>query len=467
VRIAESPRGGRTLKIPRLPTSLKVALFSALLALAANLAVIGFIRWRTADDAVAALRQQVTEEAAVLDDVYASGGRPALDKAIGDTLATHDPQLLAAVIDNRGHAHAGNVVQLVGAPQPLREGFRPGRLALRGEAVPIDAGFMLRPLGKDEWLLSGRSFGERLQFQRTLEGSLWVALAISVMLGLLCGLLIARYVATRVRAVAAVADSITLGDFSRRVPLSGGDDAFDRLARQINAMLDRISTLMEELRLLTDSLAHDLRSPVGRLRARIDAAMRAENEGRRDMLLSGVLQEADSLMRILTTVLEIGRSEAMASRNQFAWLDPAELIAELDEMYEPIVEEAGCTLRVECGPALLPLFGHRQLIAQALTNLIDNALKYAVGGGEITLFAAREEGRLRLGVADRGPGIAPADRAEARRQFGRLDASRSKEGAGLGLSLAEAVAHLHQGKLELEDNRPGLRAVLVLPLAEQ
>jgi signal transduction histidine kinase len=453
--------------MPRLPTSLRVALFSALLALAANLAVIGFIHWRTTDDAGEALRQQVVEEAAVLDDVYASGGRNALDKAIGDTLAAEDPQLLAAIVDNSGRAIAGNVDRLVDAVPPLREGYRTGRLDLRGQAPVIEAGYMLRPLGQQQWLLSGRSFGQRLQFQRTLESSLWVALAISVLLGVACGLLIARYVAMRVAAVAEVADRITLGDLSQRVELSGGDDAFDRLARQINNMLDRISTLMEELRLLTDSLAHDLRSPVGRLRARIDAAMRAENESRRDLLLGGVLQEADSLMRILTTVLEIGRSEAMASRKQFAWLDPGELIAELGEMYEPLAEEAGVDLHVDCGPALIPLFGHRQLIAQTLTNLLDNALKYAVAGKEITLFAARDENRLRIGVADRGPGIAPGDQAEARRQFGRLDVSRTKEGAGLGLSLAEAVAHLHHGSLELEDNGPGLRAVLVLPLAEQ
>ena len=450
--------------MPRIPTSFRVALFSALLALASNLAVIAFIHWRTSDDVVAALRQQVTEEAAVLDDLYASGGRPALDRAIGD--ARHDPQLLAAVIDNRGRARAGNVLRLADGEGRLREGYRTGLLAIRNGSAPVESGYMLRPLGRDEWLLTGRGFGERLQFQRTLEGSLGLALAISVLLGLLCGLLIARYVAMRVRAVAAVADRITLGDLSQRVPLSGGDDAFDRLAGQINTMLDRIATLMEELRLLTDSLAHDLRSPVGRLRARIDAAMRSENEGRRDQLLGGVLQEADSLMRILTTVLEIGRSEAMASRDQFAWLDPAELVQELAEMYEPIAEEAGCTLRAQCAAGLLPLCGHRQLIAQALTNLLDNALKYAASAGEIVLFAERQENRLSLGVADRGPGIAPADRAEARRQFGRLDASRSREGAGLGLALAQAVAHLHRGTLELQENGPGLRAFLLLPISQ-
>jgi signal transduction histidine kinase len=132
-------------------------------------------------------------------------------------------------------------------------------------------------------------------------------------------------------------------------------------------------------------------------------------------------------------------------------------------MYEPILEEAGCSLRVECGPALLPLFGHRQLLAQTLSNLVDNAVHYAAEGGEIVLFARQEEEEARLGVADRGPGIAPADRAEARRQFGRLDSSRSSAGAGLGLALAEAVSHLHQGRLDLEDNEPGLRVSLILP----
>jgi signal transduction histidine kinase len=447
----------------RVPISLRVALLSALLAFAANLAVIGFIHWRTTDDSIAALRQQVGEEATVLDDVYASGGRAALDKAVRDTLASNDPQLLAAILAGDGRARAGNVARLGRIPEGARPSYRTGKLALRGRAEPADSYYFLRPIGGGDWLLSGRSFGERIQLQRTLEGSLGLALAISVLLGLLCGLVIARYVGRRVRAVTAVADGIAGGDLNRRVPVSGGGDAFDRLAGRINFMLDRIAVLMEELRLLTDCLAHDLRSPVARLRVRIEAAMRADNEVRRETLLAGVLQEADSLMRILTTVLEIGRSEAMASRSQFAWLDPAGLVAELADMYEPILEEAGCALRLECGPALLPLFGHRQLLAQVLSNLLDNAVHYAAGGKEIALFAVQEEDELRLGVADRGPGIAPADRAEAKRQFGRLDASRSAGGAGLGLALAEAVSHLHHGRLELEDNEPGLRVSLILP----
>ena len=285
--------------------------------------------------------------------------------------------------------------------------------------------------------------------------------------GIVCGLVTAGYVGRRVRAIAAVVDEVGAGDLARRAPIAGSGDAFDNLSARINLMLDRIGGLMGELRLLTDSLAHDLRSPVGRLRSRIERAMTVDDEAQRDALLGGVLAEADSLMRMLTTVLEIGRSEAMAGRERFAPVDPAELIGELAEMYEPLAEEAGVALSQLCSGPLRPVAGHRQLLAQALSNLIDNALHYAAAGREISLFANAEDGALQLGVADRGPGIAPADEAEARRRFGRLDSSRSAPGAGLGLALVEAVAHLHGGTLHLEDNRPGLRATLRLPIATQ
>ncbi|HEX5182334.1 MAG TPA: ATP-binding protein [Allosphingosinicella sp.] len=448
----------------RLPTTLRIGLLAALLAFLSSAALIGFIHWRTYDDSVAAVHEQVAEASSALDDVYSSGGRRALDKAISDTLGSGDPQLLAAVLAPDGAARIGNVGAVVEPPLPLRPGYRVGRIQFRGAATTTSVAYLLRRLDDGEWLLTGRSLGERIRFQRILESSLGLALAISVLLGLICGLVVARYVGSRVGAMADVADSIAGGDLAQRVPLSGSRDAFDGLARQINRMLDRIAALMEELRLLTDSLAHDLRSPVGRLRARVEAALAATDDSKRDSLLGGILQEADSLMRMLTTVLEIGRSEAMASRNQFEPLDPAGLIDELAEMYEPIAEEAGCTLNVEAESGLPIFTGHRQLLAQTLSNLFDNALNYARSGGTVILFARVKDGRMRLGVADRGPGIAPADRAEAKRRFGRLDSSRSTGGAGLGLALAEAVAHLHGGALELLDNGPGLRAVLVLPL---
>jgi signal transduction histidine kinase len=294
-----------------------------------------------------------------------------------------------------------------------------------------------------------------------LESALLLALGLSVAFGIISGWLIARFVGRRVEDVVRVADAVGAGNLSRRAPTSRGNDAFDHLARRVNAMLDRTETLMSELRLLTDSLAHDLRSPVQRLRARIERALIAPDDAQRDQLLSGVLVETDALMRILATVMEIGRSEAQASRGQFAPLYPSTLIAELSDMYEPLADENGVALIVDA-PPFAPIDGHRQLLAQALSNLVDNALRYG-GATKVTLFAAEDGRELHIGVADCGPGIASADMADARRRFGRLDAARGMPGAGLGLSLVEAVAHLHNGRLELSDNAPGLRAALVLP----
>jgi signal transduction histidine kinase len=316
-----------------------------------------------------------------------------------------------------------------------------------------------------QWLISARTAGEGLALRQTLQRSLWIGLALALLLGLACGIIVARYVGRSVRAVAKVADRIGGGDFRERVPVHGTRDPFDTLARQINAMLDRINTLMDEVSILTDSLAHDLRSPVGRIRSAADAALTASGE-QREQLLAGIIQQADSLMRILTTILEIGRSEALTSRKQFAWFDAGDLVAELAEMYEPVADEAGASLVLHRPRGDLKVNGHRQLLAQALSNLIENAIKYGASGGEIGLRAIREGDRLDLTVCDSGPGIAESNRDEAKRRFRRLDSSRSLEGAGLGLALAEAIAHLHGGELVLGDCKPGLSATIEMPVQQ-
>jgi len=218
------------------------------------------------------------------------------------------------------------------------------------------------------------------------------------------------------------------------------------------------------LRLLTDSLAHDLRSPVSRLRSAAQAAAEANDPNEQEELLGSVIRQADSLMRILTAVLEISRSEAQTGRKQFAWFDVGELAAELAEMYDPLAEEGGARLDYDRPSRPVPLFGHRQLLAQAVSNLVENAIRYASDGGEISVHVTPGERQIRIEVGDRGPGIPTERVAEARKRFGRLDSSRSAEGAGLGLALAEAIAHLHEGELILQDNRPGLLTTLRLPV---
>jgi len=444
------------------PTTLRIALLAGLLALLSNLAVIGFIYWRTHDEAVSQMRQQVVEQDKVLTDVYRSGGQPALEDAVQDTVNYADPQAVVALLDAAGRERFGNVA---GLSQPrLSEGVRNSFVRLRGQPTPRRAALVTHRLRNGQWLVSGRISGEGLAIKETLERSLIVALALACLLGLACGAILAQYVGARIGNIVAVARRISRHDLSRRVPLSGTGDAFDRLGQQLNAMLDRISGLMEELRMLTDSLAHDLRSPVSRLRSAAHAAAETSDAREQEELLGSVIRQADGLMRILTAVLEISRSEALTGRNQFSWFDLGELAAELAEMYEPVAEEAGAAIHYDRAGRAVPLYGHRQLLAQALSNLIENAVRYGSAGGEIRIGVKTDGKQTRIEVADRGPGIPGELRAEALRRFGRLDSSRSKEGAGLGLALAVAIAHLHEGELVLEDNAPGLRTALDLPL---
>lgn len=446
-----------------MPTTLRIALLAGLLALLSNLAVIGFIYGRTHDEAVASLHRQVVEQSKVLTDVYRSGGKAALDEAIDDTLAYADPQTAVALLDASGRELEGNLAE---APslQSMQEGYRNAVIRLRGQPSPHQAEIVLSRLPTGQWLISGRLVGEGLAFRATLERSLLLALVVAGLLGLLCGVILAHYVARRIGNIAAVANRISARDLTQRVPLSGAGDSFDRLGMQINAMLDRISALMEELRLLTDSLAHDLRSPASRLRAAAHAAAETSDPDEQEELLNSVVRNADALIRILTTVLEISRSEALTSRNQFSWFDVGELAAELAEMYDPLAEERGASLRFERPGRPVPLFGHRQLLAQALSNLLENAIRYGCSGGEIDVRVRPGEKQIQIEVADRGPGIPLDRREEALRRFGRLDSSRSDEGAGLGLALAQSIAHLHNGELNLDDNQPGLLTTFRLPV---
>jgi signal transduction histidine kinase len=444
------------------PTTLRIALLSGLLALLSNLAVIGFIYWRTHDEAVTEVRQQVIEQGKVLADVYRSGGRAALIDAVQDTIAYADPDTAVAILDGAGREQMGNVVGL--PREPFEEGYRSGLLRLRGQPTPRMGAIVMHRLPTGQWVLSGHVVGQELALRDTLERSLIVALLLAGLLGLAAGAILARYVGARVGNIVAVARRISRHDLSRRVPLSGSGDAFDRLGQQINAMLDRIEGLMAELQMLTESLAHDLRSPVSRLRSAAHAAAETGDPHEQEELLGSVIRQADSLMRILSSVLEISRSEALTGRKQFAWFDLCELAAELTEMYEPLAEEGGARIDLRRPASAVPFYGHRQLLAQAVSNLVENAIRYASEGGEIGIGLTSDGKQTRIDVTDRGVGIPTELHGQALRRFGRLDSSRSKEGAGLGLALAEAIAHLHEGQLLLEDNGPGLRASLQLPV---
>ncbi|MEO5867006.1 MAG: HAMP domain-containing sensor histidine kinase [Sphingomonas sp.] len=353
-----------------------------------------------------------------------------------------------------------NDITAVGAPVSVP--FRIGTMGTTPPWSEREAGYAVRRIGP-YWLVSGRLLDDWQQEQRGIENALLAAVLLSLALGVIGGLVVTRYVGRRLNSVTNAIEGVAGGDLTRRVAdAPGGGDAFDRLATRLNAMLDKVERLMTELRVVTDSLAHDLRSPLARLRTKTETAVLITDAGQRDAALNGLLVETDLVMRMLTMLIEISRSEAVP-RDRFTSVDPAALIEEIAELYAPVAEEAGLrfTTIIESHGARITL--HRELMTQAITNLIDNALRHGSAGGEVALRLRDQAGEVMVEVEDRGPGIAADDRAQALRRFGRLDGARSTPGAGLGLSLIEAVARLHGGRLELRDNAPGLVAAIVLP----
>lgn len=447
----------------RLPITVRIAALTALLSVVTALALAALVWQQTHDDAIDVLRRDATEQAATLASVHRTGGMPALAAAIAEASDDSDDSLVALVVDAQGRRRLGvGPDQLRGAP---RAGFEIGVIGTEAPWLGSEAGVVTRPIGRD-YLVAGRLLNDWERTQRAIGRALMWAIAAAILLGIAGGMIVSRYVARRVDRIADVVDSAATGELSRRVGLRpAGGDAFDRLGARIDGMLERIERLVGELRVVTDSVGHDLRSPLMRLRSRAEQAATAADPGQRDSALAGVLAEADIMLRMLSTLLEISRAEAGGAAT-FQHVDLAALIDELGELYAPVAEDAGAVLEVELpGEPLAPLPVHRELLSQALANLIDNALKYAPGQ-RIVLSLARTAGGVALAVADEGPGIPEDERATALARFGRLDAARGQAGAGLGLALVDSVARLHGGRLDLSDNRPGLIATIELPAAK-
>ena len=269
------------------------------------------------------------------------------------------------------------------------------------------------------------------------------------------------------RRIAAINDTIAQimkGDLARRMPTDESGDDFDQLAGNLNRMLDRISSLMDGVRQVSDNIAHDLRTPLARLRNRLEELRLDTDSGRGGadttrQAVEDALAEADGLLATFGALLRIARIEADARRENFAPVDLGELVGDVVELYEPLAEEKGQQLSVTVEPVSV-LEGDRDLLFQALANIVDNAIKYAPGSGHIGVALTAAEHGPRIEVADDGPGIPGDAKAKAFERFWRLDDSRSSPGSGLGLSLAAAVARLHNAEVQLEDNDPGLRVRL-------
>ena len=369
--------------------------------------------------------------------------------------------LAIMLADRDGALVAGNIsVWPVGLPTD--DSLRRHDLVREGSQQPETFATVGSILPGNYRLLIGYSLGEGERLTTTLATSLVTAIGIAFVLAVAISFLLTRMITERVQSIADVASAVTAGDLGRRVDVAeaGSGDAFDTLGGALNAMLGRIEALLDELRSVTDGLAHDLRSPLTRLKARIDRVARSGEAGNAE--ITGIGAEADQLLAMLDNSLEISRAEAGIGRDNFVQMDLAALVNDMVEMYEPLAEDSGIRLTA-LAPLPVNIVGHREFLGRVLSNLIDNALRYAGSGGIIEVTAEPTLEGARLTVADRGPGIARPNREQALRRFGRLDVARSASGAGLGLSLAAAIARLHGGTLVLLSNNPGLKVTIDLP----
>jgi signal transduction histidine kinase len=309
----------------------------------------------------------------------------------------------------------------------------------------------------------GRNLSELETMRGLIARALARTLLLSFAVGVGGGLVFSRIMRRRLDQINRNSVAILHGDVGRRMPVTGSGDEFDRLAGNLNRMLDRIQSLMRGMREVTENIAHDLRKPISRLRSRIEVTLLGEpdRDAYREALESTV-EETEQILSLFNALLTIAMAEARITRENFADVDLMEIARSAVEVYAPAAEEAGFDLELE-GPERAPCRGNPQLLSQAAANLLDNAVKHVPGGGELRVAVDVSGDEVTLVVADRGPGIPESYRAEALERFSRLEKSRTTPGSGLGLSLVRAVAALHGGSVALEGNRPGLRVVLRLP----
>jgi len=431
--------------------------------------LLAYFAWNTRRLVNEQITATVDAEIVGLAEQFNSGGIRRL-VLIVDTRARRPGSSLYLVTTSAGEGLAGNVGSL---PSGLLE--RPGWIETeyrRLEETDVSSHHALVriiQLPGGFRLLVGRDLDERERlYDVVISAGRWSA-AIVVVLGLAGGFFVARRVLKRVDAMTATTQKIMGGDLAGRLPVTGSDDELDRLAVNLNAMLERIEALMHGLKEVSDNIAHDLKTPLTRLRNRCEEALRtAKSDDEFRDALESTIEESDDLIKTFNALLMIARAESGQARDNMTDFDAVEVARGVGELYEPLAEEKGIALTVDA-PAAVPVRGNRELVSQALANLIDNAIKYAddkdsgTESSSIAIGAASEGDLVLLTVSDRGPGIPEEMRERVVERFVRLEQSRSVPGSGLGLSLASAVARLHGGELRLEDNRPGLRASIVLP----
>jgi signal transduction histidine kinase len=453
-------------------TAFRLTLVYLLLFALFAASLLGYFAWNTRRLITEQITTTVTAEVSEITDIFSRRGLRGLVFQI-ENRSLRPGANLYLVTTPTGQMIAGNVGSLapgvMGSSGWLETFYR--RLDDQGNenrralvyVTQLSSGFRL---------LIGRDLEERRRlFGIVAKAAQWSVLVV-VVLGIGGGIFVARRVLRRIDAMTGTTRRIMAGDLTGRLPVGRSGDELDRLAENLNAMLERIEALMTGLKEVSDNIAHDLKTPLTRLRNRAEEALsKSRSEAEYRAALERTIEESDGLIRTFNALLMIARAESGQARGDMIDFDAADVAGGIHELYEPLAEDDGMTLRVKAMSA--PLHGNRELISQALANLVENAIKYgkpaavpldtAASSRDIVIEARRDGDQVMLSVTDHGPGIPEADRKHAIERFVRLEASRTLPGSGLGLSLASAVATLHGGELRLGDAHPGLSVALVLP----
>jgi len=465
-------------KLPRIfrTTPFRLTLLFLTLFLSAASAFLAYVYLATAGEATRRTELEIRREMRSLVDVYDRAGIDAVNQSLIERAASEKPFLyLLQTKDGRrisGSIEESPVENFTG--KPAWANFQVTDVDTQGHPIKHPARGLQEKLEDGEILFVGADAGEDEAYVgkivRALQASGFLVLA----LGLAGGVLVSRNVSRSMVSLTDVVERVRNGESGVRAHVRGARDEFDELAQGINEMLDRLERSMAGHKHAGDAIAHDLRSPLTRLRARLEAAYIDVEAGKGDpeQALAQALEDTDGVLKTFGAVLSIARLQAAGEAPNPVVFDPGDLAADISELYEPFCEEKDLEYAAEITKDLT-IRGNREFLAQALANLLDNAVKYTPAGGAIMLrVRRRSSGEVEFSVTDTGPGVPEEDRERVIQRFVRLENSRSEPGAGLGLSLVAAVAEAHGGRLELSEGPgkvgemgPGLRVAFILPRA--
>ena len=464
------------MKIGRLPalvrtTTFRLALLHASIFILFSASLLAYLYYETAGHLGRQAEAELNAEFGELSAAYRGGGLDRLKQAVTERREARG-KFFYLLQDGSGQKIEGDF-DVLPAPAPLGQvvnvEFAYDARTIQGQPSRRSAEGRISRLSEGGVLMVAYDVGDLGEMNRRITEVVWRSAAVGFVLSLIGGVVISRSAAQRAEQLAKTTEGVMGGDLTRRAPVFGSGDEFDRLSEQLNAMLAKLERLVISSRSAGDSIAHDLRSPLTRLRNRLEAGLRDTDKDGQHAALVRSIDDVDGVLDTFNAVLRLSRVQAGAT-GSFRRTNVTGITDELAELYQPVCEEKRLAFTYAPQGELFVL-ADRDLVAQAMSNLMDNAVKYTPEGGAIRLEARRSvDGDVDLSVIDSGPGIPAADRERAIERFVRLEQSRSQPGSGLGLSLAAAVAEAHTGKLVLADGggpptRPGLSATLRLPAA--